>query len=167
MTDPRRGAEDEPYPLPESLELMRLVWRVNHALERLSVRMEAELSVSAAQRMMIRLIGKYPSITPGRLADALHLDPGTVSATLARLERKRLIERRRDGRDKRRVIVGLTDAGRALDRPAGGTFEHAAATLLARMPRRDVETARTFLIMMADLLTDEVERPVAGKSATE
>lgn len=163
----RRVLEDEAYPLPESLELVRLVWRVNHALERLSVRMEKEIGISAPQRMMIRFIGKYPEITPGRLADALHLDPGTVSATLARLERKRLIQRRRDSRDKRRVIVGLTDAGRALDRPASGTFEQAAAILLTRTPRRDIDAARSFLIMLAELLDDEAARPVAAESAVQ
>jgi DNA-binding MarR family transcriptional regulator len=93
---------------------MRGLWQLNHALERLSSKMEEDLAVSAQQHWIIRCDGKYPGLTPGRLASQLHLDPGTVSAALRRLERKDLIARRRDDRDRRRVTLGLTRRGRAL-----------------------------------------------------
>lgn len=64
-------------------------------------------------------------MTAGQLASLLHVDPGTVSASLGRLEGKGLLERRRDPRDKRRTSLGLTAKGRALDHPAAGTVEDA------------------------------------------
>src|SRR5262245_32828245 len=99
---------DDDFDLPPALAPMPVLWRVNHAVERVSLRMEKELGVSGPQRLMLRVVGRHPGVTPGRLAEALHIDPGTVSATLARLERKRLVERRRDAADRRHVVVALT-----------------------------------------------------------
>lgn len=119
------------YPLGPALEFLRRLWRLDHALARRSRRMELELGVTAPQRLVLRCIGKYPGLTAGQLARLLHLDPGTVSAALRRLEARRLLVRRRDPRDRRRVVIGLTRAGRALDVSAPGTIEHAVERLLA------------------------------------
>lgn len=118
------------YPLGSALDFMRRIWQLNQALEKLSSRMEKRLGVTAQQRLIIRCIGKYPGMTAGKLASVLHVDPGTVSASLRRLEGKGLLERRRDPRDKRRAAIGLTSKGRALDRPADGTVEGAVERLL-------------------------------------
>jgi hypothetical protein len=64
------------YPLGPALGFLRSVWRLNHAVELRSARMEATLGISAQQRMMLRCLGAFPGITAGRLATVLHLDPG-------------------------------------------------------------------------------------------
>jgi DNA-binding MarR family transcriptional regulator len=48
------------------------------------------------------------------LADALYLEPATLSPLLKRLESAGLIERRRDPDDERALAVSLTAAGRSL-----------------------------------------------------
>ena len=49
------------------------------------------------------------------LGQRLHLDSGTLSPLLKRLESADLVERRRESADERRVNVHLTVAGRALE----------------------------------------------------
>lgn len=149
------------YPLGPALDFLRHVSALNHAMERLSSRMERELGVTAQQRLIIRCAGKYPGITAGQLAVLLHLDPGTVSASLRRLEERGLLERRRDPRDKRRVALGLTPAGRELDRPAEGTAEHAVERLLSESREADVTTATAMLEKLSTLLEEVAEREVA------
>src|SRR5512147_2990729 len=95
-------------PLGPTLDFLEHLWRLNHALERLSGRMTKVLGVTAQQRLVIRCIGKFPHITAGQLARLLHLDPGTVSATLRRLEAQGVLVRRRDRRDRRCVMLRLT-----------------------------------------------------------
>jgi DNA-binding MarR family transcriptional regulator len=114
------------YPLGSALAFLGRLWRLNHALERLSARMDRSLGVTAQQRFIIRCVGKYPGITAGALARVLHLDPGTVTAALHRLEAKGHVERRRDDRDRRRVTLGLTRAGIDLDRATSGTARRAS-----------------------------------------
>lgn len=52
--------------------------------------------------------------TVSALGDELHLDSGTLSPLLRRLETRGLVDRRRDQADERVVRVTLTDEGRAV-----------------------------------------------------
>lgn len=150
------------YPLGDGLEFLQRLWQLNHALERVSAAMERSLGVSAQQRFMLRCLGRYPGLSSGQLARLLHLDPGTVSATLGRLESKRLIERRRDPKDQRRVLLGLTAAGRRIDRQMPGTVEHVVERVLERSTRPEQETA----LRVLERLSAELHAEVAGASAT-
>lgn len=142
-----------PLPLGPALDFMQHLWALNHALERTSLQMERELGVTAQQRLFVRCLGKYPGLTASQLASVLHLDRGTVSTALNRLEKKGLITRRRDPRDQRRVSLGLTDKGRALDRPAAGTVEHAVEHVLARLGTRRVDAAQDVLVQLTERLS--------------
>jgi DNA-binding MarR family transcriptional regulator len=129
--------------LPPTLEFLRRLWRLNHALERRSSRMHTEIGITAQQRMVLRCLGCLGEVHAGELADVLHLDPGTLSATLRRLEERKLVRRARDDADSRRVRIALTADGRRLDVPTPGTVEAAVAQLLADTEPDDLaRTAR-------------------------
>jgi len=145
------------YPLGPALDFLQRIWELNHALERLSSRMEKRLGVTAQQRLIIRCIGKFPGMTAGQLATVLHVDPGTVSAALNRLQGKGLLERRRDPRDSRRASLGLTANGRTLDRPAQGTVEEAVERLLDTADSKEVSAAVRVVGQLARLLEDKVQ----------
>jgi DNA-binding MarR family transcriptional regulator len=137
-------------PLGPSLDFLQRLWELDHALERLSSSMSRRIGVTAHQRLVVRCVGRFPGMTAGQLAGLLHLDPGTISAALNRLEEKGLVERKKDPRDKRRVSLGLTTAGRALDKTTRGTVESAVTQLLATSSEADIEITRRIL---ADLTT--------------
>jgi len=140
------------YPLGPALDFLQRLWQLSHALEQLSSRMEKSLGVTAQQRLIVRCVGKYPGVSAGRLAGLLHLDPGTVSAALRRLEEKGLLERRRDKRDSRRVVLGLTRQGRKLAHPAPGTVEHAVNQLLTTAPTRNIHIVKLTIDQLTALL---------------
>ena len=146
------GIERHEYVLGPALDFLRRLWRLNHAIEKLSSRMDRRLGVTAQQRLVIRCVGKYPGVTAGQLASLLHIDPGTASATLKRLEEKRMVERRRDQRDKRRVALGLTARGRQIDRPEHGTIEQIAERLLAEITAADAAGVTAMLERFTALL---------------
>lgn len=148
------------YPLGPELDFLRRLWRLSHALERVSSRMKQHLGVTAQQRLILRCVGKYPGLPAGQLAELLHLDPGTVSASLRRLVQRRLLERRPDPRDGRRVTLGLTARGKQLDRPSPGTVEEATATMFGQVSSVDLAAAVRVIDQLADLLLQEPsERP--------
>lgn len=105
----------EDVTLGASSEFMRSLWRFNHVLERVSRKMEEVRGVTVQQRLILRFVGKYPGSTASQLAAYFWLDPGTISASIARLEDKGLLSRRRTSRDRRRVVLGLTPEGKMLD----------------------------------------------------
>lgn len=64
-------------------------------------------------RALVVLASRGPQ-TVAALAEAVAVTPPTASRLCDRLERKGLVERRADARDRRAVSLGLTTAGREL-----------------------------------------------------
>lgn len=96
------------------------------------------------------LLVLWESATPptvSELGARLRLDSGTLTPLLKRLEAAGLIERTRDVEDERRVLISLTEAGRALEeRVADVPMRLQAAMGL------DVATARTLYDALGQLL---------------
>ena len=159
MTDARSCSELMPPELPvgDAIDFLRLIWAVDHALQRRSKSMAAVLGITGPQRLVIRIIGRFPGIHAKQLADILHLHPSSLTALLKRLERRGLVRRRPDGRDRRRWLLGLTRAGQTLNREAPGTIEAAVQRTLHRTAKRDLEGARQVLGTLAREL--DVRRP--------
>jgi len=95
---------------------------------------------------MLVLWEKSPQ-TVGALGDALDLDSSTLTPLLKRLEAGGLVERRRDPEDERRVIVALSDKGRALRDQAELIPEQMICAL--DMPMDTIETLRERLKILA------------------
>lgn len=154
---PAREPRDESPRLGEALDLIRRLWTLNHELERLSARMSRDLGITAQQRMVLRIVGRFPGITPGRLSSLLCVDAATVSTALTRLERRKLVAREPDPRDRRRVAVALTAEGRALDIPTTGAVEAAVEAALAEVGPKQARIADRVLDALAEALRDQRE----------
>jgi DNA-binding MarR family transcriptional regulator len=142
------------------LEFMRVIWQLDHALHRTSKRMATHLGVTGPQRLVIRIVGRFPEIPAGRLADLLHLHPSTLTGILKRLERQGLLRRRADPQDARRSLLTLTDKGRTLNVDAGGTVEACVARALRKTPPQKLAAARAVLADIASRLDESADEDV-------
>jgi DNA-binding MarR family transcriptional regulator len=147
-----RTRDVPPFPLGRALEFLQRLWRLDQALERLSSRMEQSVGITSQQQLIVRCVGRFPGMTAGQLAGLLHVDPGTISAALGRLEAKDLIARRKDPSDNRRVALGLTVKGRALDAATAETVEQAAEELLASTPASELAQALSVIDRFTTLM---------------
>lgn len=152
------SASNEAYALGPVLGFLSEWWALNHAIEKASKRMHTRIGVTAPQRMLVRVIGSLPGITPGQLARVVHLDPGTVSTAIGRLEQARLVERRRAGRDGRNVSLALTPRGRALNVRDTHTIEGALERAVARASRRQMVEVRGFIERFVGEIGRELEQ---------
>jgi DNA-binding MarR family transcriptional regulator len=148
---PQPEASPEVPPLGDVLEFMRLIWAVHHGLEKTSKQMDVRLGVTGPQRLVVRIVGRFPGIPAGRLAQILHVHPSTLTGVLKRLEGRGFIERRPDPRDGRRVSLGLTARGRRLD-VAAGTVEGAVNHALNVAGSSQVRAAGRVLKILAETL---------------
>ncbi|HSB37044.1 MAG TPA: MarR family transcriptional regulator [Thermoanaerobaculia bacterium] len=110
------------------------------------------VGVTGPQRLVIRIVGRFPGISAGGLARIVHLHPSTLSGVLERLERHRLVQRRSDARDKRRALFRLTAKGRTVDERSTGTIESAVAGAIVKLPRAKLEAASEVLEALAGSL---------------
>lgn len=146
-------AFDIPPPhLGEVLDFMRLIWAVDHALQKTSKRMKSAIGVTGPQRLVVRIVARFPGLPAGQIAQLLHVHPSTLTGILKRLERQGLIRRRPDPKDRRRAFLGITEKGRRIDAAATGTVEAAVERVISRTPRAKLESAREILIALAAAL---------------
>nr|WP_042187814.1 MarR family transcriptional regulator [Kibdelosporangium sp. MJ126-NF4]CEL17169.1 Organic hydroperoxide resistance transcriptional regulator [Kibdelosporangium sp. MJ126-NF4]CTQ91602.1 Organic hydroperoxide resistance transcriptional regulator [Kibdelosporangium sp. MJ126-NF4] len=74
----------------------------------------AELDLTYPQYLVLLVLWERDNQPIKQIGAALHLDYGTVSPLLKRLETRGLVQRRRQAGDERSVVVSLTDEGIAL-----------------------------------------------------
>ncbi len=148
------ASEARPADLGQAFEFMRALWAVDHQLQSASKRLEVTAGVTGPQRMVIRLVGRFPGLAAGKVSELLHLHPSTLTGILKRLERAGLVARRADPADARRALLVLTPRGRAIDAVRGGTVEAGVRRALARLSPRAIAGAREVL----EALSDELAR---------
>jgi DNA-binding MarR family transcriptional regulator len=132
---------------------MQRLWELVHALAVSSKRMGRTLGVTGPQRLVIRVVGQSADATAREISDILGLHPSTLTGVLARLENQRMIQRRVDGADRRRVRFRLTLEGRRIDRERKGTVEAAVRRAMARAEPAMIEATEALLALLVAELT--------------
>jgi len=138
---------------------MRLIWALHHSLQTTSKRMKTAIGVTGPQRLVIRIVARFPGIPAGEIAQLLHVHPSTLTGILKRLERHGLIRRRPDPKDARRAFLGITEKGRRIDASGVGTVEAAVERVISRTPRATLEGAREVLKALANSLLVPPTKP--------
>ncbi|WP_323746227.1 MarR family winged helix-turn-helix transcriptional regulator [Catenulispora pinisilvae] len=107
-------------------------------------------NVALSELSVLSRLDREGPDSPGSLAESERVRPQAMAATLANLEQRGLVSRRQHAGDGRRVVIAVTDAGRALlaDRRSESVQRIAAAldteftpaerhTMLAVLPLLD------------------------------
>lgn len=76
------------------------------------------LDLTYPQYLVMLVLWEFGQQSVGEIGDKLHLDSGTLTPLLKRLQNKDLITRTRSQTDERTVIITLTNQGRALEHQA-------------------------------------------------
>ena len=105
--------------------------------------------VRVGQNLVIDALAADDGLTPGALAQRLHVTTPTIVKMATRMEAAGLLTRRRDDKDARLVRLHLTDRARSLgsciDEELRRLEERATANL-TREERRHLESALTKII---------------------
>lgn len=73
-----------------------------------------EIGLTYPQYLAMLVLWEHDGVAVSELGERLHLDSGTLTPLLKRLEAAELVTRLRDVQDERRVLIRLTTAGRKL-----------------------------------------------------
>ncbi|WP_378942221.1 MarR family winged helix-turn-helix transcriptional regulator [Paracoccus sp. R86501] len=90
------------------------VYAVNLAFGRIYKPLLEPLGLTYSQYLVLMSLWGQDDRTVGQLGAGLGLDSSTLTPLIKRIEAAGLVTRNRDPQDERRVIVTLTDQGRAL-----------------------------------------------------
>lgn len=131
--------------LGEALEIMRVLWALDHALHQRSKKMRRAIGVTGEQRLAMRLALHAPGLSAGDLSSLLHIHPSTLTGMMQRLVRGGYMKTRHDAADRRRLQLEVTAKGVKVLRETGPTIESSIAAALKNTPDSDLAIARAFL----------------------
>lgn len=90
------------------------IYSLGHAFNKLYQPLLKRLGLTYPQYVTMVALWEQDDVTVTKLGERLHLDSGTLTPLLKRLEAAGLIARVRDKEDERQVRIRLTRAGAAL-----------------------------------------------------
>jgi DNA-binding MarR family transcriptional regulator len=133
MTVPPGSSPSTPMPgdlLALDAQFCFPVYAAAHLIQRLYRDLLAPLGLTYPQYLAMLVLWEHETVTVKALGERLLLDSGTLSPLLQRLEQRRLVKKRKDADDARRVVVSLTAKGRALRADAARVPEALVCRLL-------------------------------------
>jgi DNA-binding MarR family transcriptional regulator len=101
-----------------SNQLCFLVHRLERAINARYKPLLKRFGLTYTQYLAMLALWERGELTVGELCDALHMDSGTISPMIKRMEAAGLIKKERDRDDERSVRVSLLPAGKALEEHA-------------------------------------------------
>ena len=106
---------------PASDQLLRLdnqicfaVYSATHAFNRVYKPLLDRLGLTYPQYLVMLVLWERDGVPLKEIGERLHLDSGTLTPLLKRLEQAGLVKRTRSTEDERQVLIGLTAHGHAL-----------------------------------------------------
>ncbi len=118
-----------------------------------------EHGVGEGQPKILFTLRDEDGVSQAELARQCHLEPATVTATLCRMEKAALIERRADKQDLRVTRVFLTDAGRELTATLDRLNDEIGAECFSGFS----DDERQQMAQFYDRMRDNMERARAAK----
>ena len=109
-----------------------------------------QYTVTPIQYALLKCLWDEDEQAPSQLAQRLYLDSSTVTGIMSRLEEKALIVREYSKTDRRRIIVCLTDAGRALQKPIEALIEETNRLVTQGLSAQEQRQLREQLLHIAD-----------------
>lgn len=77
-----------------------------------------ELDITYPQYLVLMVLWEHKNLSVKKIGELLHLDSGTLTPLLKRLEAKEMVHRKRSSADERIVEISLTEKGNTLEEKA-------------------------------------------------
>ncbi len=128
------------------------LYAASNLLTRLYRPVLSPLGLTYPQYLVMLVLWEDGTVSVGDLGTRLHLDSGTLTPLLKRMEQSGFVLRHRDARDERRVLISLTDKGTALRKDALQVPRTLAAKL--GLDEQAFDTLRTSVHALITTLAD-------------
>jgi len=136
-------------------DALTVLFDAAHVIERALELRFAEIGVGAAQqRVLLHALLADGPLTPTRIATLLAQEPQSVSSLLIRLEQRGLLVRGVDEMDRRRMLISLTDTGRAVAERSLTLFDELLDELRSALGSDGLAALQQTAAVMKDLASE-------------
>jgi DNA-binding MarR family transcriptional regulator len=144
-----------------------LIPGVAKAHRRLAGSLLQDVGLAAGQEFVLMLLWEKSPQSQADLTRQLMVEPPTTAKALARLENLGLVTRERSPADRRVVLVSLTVAGRALQRPVELVWDRLEDSTTAALTEEEVVTLRQLLAKVGASLAAATGRAPGPSGAAD
>ena len=139
---------------PDAEEILRSLRRIVRTVSIHSRELRKEVGLTVPQLLCLRAIqqAEPKEIGLGEVSEQVKLARATITGIIDRLERAGLVERKRGESDRRRVLVGLTPAGREYLGRAPQPLQERFTRRITKLSREEQQVLLQGLERIVDLL---------------
>lgn len=138
-------------------EIIHSIRRIVQAGEHYSKELEKTFGVSTPQLACIQVLREQGPLPLSKIAKQIMVNSSTVTGIIDRLEKKDLVARIRDPRDRRMITIELTNRGNRLAENAPPLIPHGITQGLKSLPEEDFNKVVFGLHKLASLLDSAAE----------
>jgi DNA-binding MarR family transcriptional regulator len=135
--------------------------RIVQALRESSRAAEKRAGLSGAQLFVLQTLGESPGLSLNELAERTRTHQSSVSVVVAKLARRRFVERGTARGDARRAEIRLSTRGRSRLRSAPQTAQHRLIAAVDALPAADRRRLAATLDQLVDAMGLTTRRPAA------
>lgn len=137
--------------------ILSAIRRIIRAVDIHSRKLHGEFDITTPQMICIYELSRNDAITLSQLSKAVNIGMSTVNGIVDRLELKGLLTRQRSLKDRRKVLLHLTEAGRRISRKAPSLLQDKLSNALKNLHELEQVTIamsleRVVTLMEADHL---------------
>ncbi|HOP05720.1 MAG TPA: MarR family transcriptional regulator [candidate division Zixibacteria bacterium] len=134
MQDKEEIISPDPFFESCGMRVLTALRRIIRAVDLHSRRLYAEHQVTTPQMICLYSLVRAGRTTQSKLAAEVNLSMSTINGIIDRLETRKLVKRRRDNSDRRRVWLEVTESGRKLAESAPILLQDRLSNALRRLP---------------------------------
>lgn len=143
------GIPSESY----ELRILQSLRRIIRAIDIQSHKLASIYKITGPQLWCLLAVKENGPLTTGHIAKKIYLSPSTVVGIIDRLEKKELVVRNRDNRDRRQVYVSITPKGEKLIVDTPSLMQDTLAKAIVQLP----ELEQVSIAMALEKLTELME----------
>ncbi len=137
--------------------------QIIRAMELHSRKLVHDYGLTGPQLAILRDLGHLGEISVGKIAEDVNLSSATVTGILDRLERHGFVLRTRSSMDKRKVLVALTDNGKAVLQRAPGLLQEKFMAQFSNLETWEQTMILSAFQRVASLMTVDYGVELSGK----
>lgn len=138
--------------------VQRLRWLVRATYQD-AARISGQYGLTGAQGAVIRNLARFGPMSSAELSRRLYVTPATVTGIIDRLKKKGLVERHRQTKDRRVVLIALSETGEGIGQSLPDPIEIKLISGLAGMPTEEIETLAQSMKYLVELVGNDSDSP--------
>ena len=131
-----------------SYHIYRSMMTSQHTMEKLLAQQLQGVGITPGEYNILRILWDHDAVSPKGIAEQLDYTSATVSNYLKQLEKKALIWRSADVKDRRQVTIIVTPSGHALEKRVASIAKEIFSSYWGEISIYDLERLSDFLDMI-------------------